>query len=83
MGEKTNSVNDFISNIENENKKSDPIELLSIMAGASGYTPHISGSIIGFGKYDYKYESGREETSAVVALSPRKQNLVLYIMPGF
>lgn len=45
--------------------------------------PHLSGSIIGFGKYDYKYESGREGTNAVVAFSPRKKNLVLYIMPGF
>ena len=77
------AVRDFISRIENKNRKSDAIELLSIMEGASGYKPHLSGSIIGFGKYDYKYESGREGTSAVVAFSPRKQNLVLYIMPGF
>ena len=77
------AVRDFISRIENKNRKSDAKELLSIMEGASGYKPHLSGSIIGFGKYDYKYESGREGTSAVVAFSPRKQNLVLYIMPGF
>lgn len=78
-----NSVNDFISSIENETRKVDAIELLSMMEGVSAYKPHLSGSIIGFGKYDYKYESGREGTSAVVAFSPRKQNLVLYIMPGF
>jgi len=77
------SINDFISSIENENRKLDAKELLSIMESVSGYKPHLSGSIIGFGKYDYKYESGREGTSAVVAFSPRKQNLVLYIMPGF
>lgn len=78
-----NSINSFISSVENENRRRDAKELLSIMEAESGYKPRLSGSIIGFGKYDYKYESGREGTSAVVAFSPRKQNLVLYIMPGF
>lgn len=77
------SVTHFISSIENENRKLDAIELLTIMEEASGYKPYLSGSIIGFGQYDYKYDSGREGTSAVVAFSPRKQNLVLYIMSGF
>jgi len=53
------------------------------MEDTSGYKPYLSGTIIGFGKYDYKYDSGREGTSSVVAFSPRKANLVLYIMPGF
>jgi len=77
------AIKDFISGIENSNRKSDAETLLSIMEDTSGYKPYLTGSIIGFGKYDYKYESGREGTSSVVAFSPRKQNLVLYIMPGF
>lgn len=40
-------------------------------------------SIIGFGGYAYKYESGREGTSMLTGFSPRKANLVLYIMPGY
>ena len=49
----------------------------------SGYKPYLSGSIIGFGKYHYQYDSRYEGDSAVILFSPRKQNLVVYIMPGF
>ena len=40
-------------------------------------------SIIGFGSYRYKYASGREGEWMLTGFSPRKQNLTLYIMPGF
>ena len=78
-----NDVNHFISCLENETRKSDSITLLAILERITGYKPYISGSIIGFGKYHYKYASGCEGDSAVIAFSPRKQNLVVYIMPGF
>ena len=78
-----NAVSNFVSKIPNEIRKSDSIILLSMLERASGYKPYLNGSIIGFGKYHYKYDSGREGDSAVIAFSPRKQNLVVYIMPGF
>ena len=40
-------------------------------------------SIVGFGSYHYRYASGREGDWPVAGFSPRKQNLVIYIMPGF
>lgn len=40
-------------------------------------------SIVGFGRYHYKYESGREGESAITGFSPRKGDLTLYIVPGF
>ena len=40
-------------------------------------------SIVGFGSYHYRYASGREGDWPMVGFAPRKQNLVLYIMPGF
>ena len=40
-------------------------------------------SIVGYGEYHYKYASGREGDWALVGFSPRKQNLSVYIMPGF
>ena len=76
-------IDNFISCVDNETRKLDSIALLPILEKASGYKPYLSGSIIGFGKYHYKYESGREGESSVIAFSPRKQNLVVYIMPGF
>lgn len=40
-------------------------------------------SIVGFGSYHYKYDSGREGDMPVTGFAPRKQSLTLYIMPGF
>ncbi len=40
-------------------------------------------SIVGYGRYHYKYKSGREGDWFVAGFSPRKQNLTLYIMSGF
>ena len=77
------AVERYLAGLENNTRKADSIALLSLMEHASGYKPHLSGSIIGFGKYHYKYESGHEGDSFVTAFSPRKQNLVVYIMPGF
>ena len=82
-------ITNFISCIDNETRKLDSIAMLSILERVSGYKPYLSGSIIGFGKYhyeyeyEYEYESGREGDSPVIAFSPRKHNLVVYIMPGF
>jgi hypothetical protein len=49
----------------------------------SGYKPHQAGSMIGFGRYHYCYESGREGDFFVTGFAPRKQNLAIYVMPGF
>jgi len=78
-----NAIDNFISNIENKTRKSDAIALLSMLSKVSGYKPYLTGSIIGFGRYHYKYDSSREGDCAVISFSPRKQNLVVYIMPGF
>jgi hypothetical protein len=40
-------------------------------------------SIVGFGSYHYKYDTGREGDFFITGFSPRKQNLTIYIMPGF
>lgn len=73
----------FLSKLDNEARQKDANSLLSLLESASGYKPYLMGSIIGFGHYHYQYESGREGGSAVIAFSPRKQHLVVYIMPGF
>ena len=77
------TVKQFIAKLENKRRKSDSLQLLPLITEASGYKPCLAGSAIGFGRYQYKYDSGREGDSSVVAFSPRKQNLVVYIMPGF
>jgi hypothetical protein len=43
----------------------------------------VGPSIIGFGSYHYRYESGREGDMPIIAFSPRKAATVLYGMTGF
>ena len=79
-----NSVDDFIKKIEDPKKLKESKQILKILKDISKKTPRMWGdSIIGFGKYHYKYASGREGDWMRIAFSPRKQNLTLYIMDGF
>ena len=77
-------VNAFLDAVENPRRRADARQLLDLMQTVTGEPPKMWGpSIVGFGKYHYRYASGREGDSLVVGFSPRKQNLVIYIMPGF
>ena len=78
------SVEDFLNGVADENRRRDCFAVLEIMREVTGEEPQMWGaSIIGFGSYRYKYASGREGDWPLTAFSPRKQNLTLYIMPGF
>jgi hypothetical protein len=77
-------VEDFLNAVEQPTRKGDGFELLRIMKEITKEKPVMWGpSIVGFGSYHYKYESGREGDMPLVGFSPRKQSLSLYIMPGF
>lgn len=59
--ETNNSVLEFIESVENLNKRESAYQLLDIFTETTGYTAKMWGpSIIGFGTYHYKYESGHE-----------------------
>ena len=78
------SVTAFLDAVENEQKRDDCYALLKMMQDITGEAPKMWGpSIVGFGNYHYKYESGREGDFFKAGFSPRKQNLTLYIMGGF
>ena len=78
------SVEAFLNGIEDEKKRQDCFTVLEIMKQITKAEPQMWGtSIVGFGTYHYKYESGREGDWLVAGFSPRKQNLTLYIMAGF
>jgi hypothetical protein len=77
-------VSDFLQTVDNPKRRADAQKVLAMMRRATGKRATMWGSsMIGFGKYRYKYESGREGEFMLTGLSPRKQNLVVYIMPGF
>src|SRR5690349_25108032 len=79
------SVEDFIATIENEQRQKDGFELLAMFTKITGEKPKMWGtSIIGFGQFHYKSERSKQEGDwPLIGFSPRKQNLTLYVMPGF
>ena len=77
-------VMEFLNNVENERRRQDSLVVLEMMREVTGEEPQMWGSsIVGFGSYHYKYESGREGDMPLTGFSPRKQALTLYIMAGF
>ncbi len=78
------SVEQFLNMIADEQKRKDSFAILELIRQVTGMEPKMWGSsIIGFGSYHYKYESGREGDSIITGFSPRKQNLAIYILGGF
>jgi hypothetical protein len=78
------SVVDFLNAVADENKRADCFQILNLMERITHEKPKMWGSaIVGFGKYHYKYASGREGDWPITGFSPRKQNLTIYIMSGF
>ena len=77
------SVEDFLNTVEDEQKRKDCFEIAGIMKQVTKEEPKMWGtSIIGFGSYHYKYESGREGDMTQIGFSPRKQNITLYVGLG-
>ena len=77
------SIEEFLNNVEPAGRREDSFEMLEIMTRLSGYKPVLWGSIIGFGQYHYRYESGREGDMFLTGFAPRKTALTAYIMGGF
>ncbi|SEV91926.1 protein of unknown function (DU1801) [Cognatiyoonia koreensis] len=78
------SVADFIAAIDHPVRRADAQTLDTLFRKATGWQPRMFGpTIIGYGSYHYVYDSGREGDCQATGFSPRKANLVLYIMPGY
>ena len=77
------SVAGFIDTLTDPARRADAKALVKLMQSASGEKPKMWGpSIIGFGSYHYKYESGREGDMPLIGFSPRKAAHVLYGLHG-
>ncbi len=73
------SVAAFIDAIANPTRRVDAKALVKLMQNAAGEKPKMWGpSIIGFGSYHYRYDSGREGDMPLIGFSPRKAATVLY-----
>lgn len=75
------SVDDFIASVENKTRRADAETTLEIFKRVTGEKPVMWGpAIVGFGVAPYKYPDGRAIDWPIVAFSPRKQNLTLYVI---
>ena len=81
-------VADYMDAIADEGRRADCAWLLDTMGELSGETPKLWGAklptaIVGFGDYHYTYDSGREGDFFRLGFANRKNDITLYIMPGY
>jgi Domain of unknown function (DU1801) len=74
----TNSVLEYLNNYENQKVIPDCFELITIMSRIMDCEPVLWCKTIGFGKYHYRYESGREGDSFILGFSPSKVGITIY-----
>ncbi|KPF70114.1 hypothetical protein IP84_03650 [beta proteobacterium AAP99] len=76
-------MDDFIAAVADDTRRADCTAVRALMEKATGEPAVMWGSaIVGFGAYRYEYASGRTGDWPLIAFSPRKNDLTLYIMPG-
>lgn len=74
----------FVEAVEHPQRRADAEVMLNWFSEVTGLKPKMWGpGLIGYGRYHYKYESGREGDFFLTGFSPRKANLVFYVMPGY
>jgi len=77
------SVENFLNGIADDQRRKDCFSIVKMMKAATRSEPVMWGtSIVGFGKHEYKGASGTAEWP-LIGLSPRKNELTLYLMSGF
>lgn len=78
------SVDAFIASVVHQGRQEDARMLDALFRDETGFVPKMWGpSLIGYGTYHYRYDSGREGDFLATGFSPRKANMVVYIMPGY
>lgn len=75
-------VEQYIAAIPSPKRRRDAETLVELMRRATGEEPVLSGTIVGFGQYHYRYASGREGDSHAAAFAPRSAATTVYLNDG-
>ncbi|WP_156761284.1 DUF1801 domain-containing protein [Microbacterium karelineae] len=75
-------IDDYIANVTPTKRRRDAETLLPLMTEVTGEDPELSGSIIGYGSYHYRYASGREGDAPAAGFAPRRAATTIYLMDG-
>jgi hypothetical protein len=82
--ETENSVADFLATISDVKRREDCSVLINLLINLSGFEPKMWGSsIVGFGIYNYKYESGHAGNAPLAGVASRKNALTVYLASNF
>src|SRR5215475_14425053 len=74
----------FLAQVPDERRREDARRLCAMMQEITGEPPAMWGSsIVGFGTYHYRYDSGHEGDAPLAGFSPRSQHLVIYLASEF
>ena len=76
------AVRAFVDGVEPARRRADADTLLQVMSRVTGEQPRLHGTIVGFGRYHYRYDSGREGEAPAAAFAPRKAATVVYLADG-
>jgi hypothetical protein len=82
VGDLSEPIQTYLDGVTPEKRRRDAGKLLELMARVTGEPPQLWGSIIGFGQYHYKYQSGREGDVAAAGFAPRKAATTIYLVDG-
>jgi hypothetical protein len=82
VGDLSEPIQTYLDGVTPEKRRRDAAKLLELMARVTGEPPQLWGSIIGFGQYHYKYQSGREGDVAAAGFAPRKAATTIYLVDG-
>jgi len=78
------SVTDFLAAVDHPIRRADSLALAEMIERITGFQPKIwGGRMIGYGRYDYTYDSGHSGTWFMTGFAPSKTKLTVYIMPGY
>lgn len=78
------SIADFLDSVAPLQRQAEARQLVALFTEATGYQPRLyTGGMVGFGRYEYRYETGHSGTSLATGFAPRKAELSIYILPGY
>jgi hypothetical protein len=77
------ALSDYLDMVPSATRRRDADTLLELMGRVTAEPARMWGSsIVGFGQYHYKYESGREGDGPAASFSPRKAAMTIYLPDG-
>jgi hypothetical protein len=78
------TVDEFLGSVQHPTRRADSLALDKLLRQITGFESVMWGpSMVGYGRYHYRYDSGREGDFLATGFAPRKSNLSVYIMPGY